>query len=213
MIKILPKNFVIACDMDDVLLVPHTAIELSKYLGIYDHFSVPLIEYKTGKRSFESLLNDWFTIMTPLSSINKQSAILHVSCGISENTYQFAEKSKKLGRFIIVSNNDGDLVKSIAGKLKVEYIAVNKYIFEFCFVTQRKSDAIENQKIIIDAAVTDDQVNEKDFLDLPGKKNNTSCGIVFNRNDVITGPDIPYKIVNTLDEVYNTLAAIKNEFR
>jgi hypothetical protein len=212
MIKIPHKNFVIACDMDDVLIIPHTCIELSEYLGLYDRFFEPLIEYKSGKRSYESLLINWFNIMSPLSSSDKQGAIKHVVNSISEDTFQFVEKSKELGRFIIVSNNDGDLVRSIAEKLNVEYIAVNKYIFEFCFVTQKKSDAIFIRKININASITDDPVNEKDFLDLPGKRNNTSCGIVLRKKDMIHGPEEPYKIVNTLDEVYNVLVAIKDEF-
>ncbi|MDR3626172.1 MAG: hypothetical protein P4L45_05040 [Ignavibacteriaceae bacterium] len=42
--------FTIACDMDDVLMVPHTYIGLSEYLGISDEISVPLKEYKSGKK-------------------------------------------------------------------------------------------------------------------------------------------------------------------
>jgi hypothetical protein len=210
------NNFTIACDMDDVLMAPHTYIEFSKYLGIYELFSVPLIEYKSGKRSFESLLNNWFNIMTQLSTNDRKDAIKHVINTISEKTYRFVKNSKKLGRFIIVSNNDGDLVKSIAEKLNVEYIAVNKYIFEFCLITQRKSEAVIKRKINIDAAITDDPVNEKDFLDLPaGNGSKISCGIILCRNDI--SPDLygiqysQYKIVSTLDEVYEKLVIIKKD--
>jgi hypothetical protein len=205
------NNFTIACDMDDVLMVPHTYVEFSKYLGIYEVFSAPLIEYKSGYRSYESLWNNWFTIMSHISAKYKQEAVKYVASTISEKTYQFVEKSKELGRFIIVSNNDGDMVESIAEKLNVEYIAVNKYIFKYCFITQRKSEAIKNQKINIDTAITDDPVNEKDFLDLPGDKNNIIRGIVLSKAGLQHEQVKKYKIVNTLDEVYEKVVEIKND--
>ena len=216
--KIANNIFTIACDMDDVLMVPHTYIELSKYLGIYEQFSVPLIEYKSGKRSYESLWDNWYNIMAGFSTDDKAAAIRHVAGTISEKTYKFVDKAKKLGRFIIVSNNDGDLVRSIAEKFNVEYIAVNKYIFEFCLITQRKSEAIKQQGIDIDAAITDDPVNEKDFLDLPsGNGSKTSSGIIFCRNDMPTGLyDIrneQYKKVSTLEEAYENLIIIKKGLR
>jgi hypothetical protein len=217
MIKNKIDVFTIACDMDDVLMVPHTYIEFSKCLGIYEEFSIPLIEYKAGARSYKSLWESWFNNLALLSSKDRKAAIKYVAGTISEKTYNFVEKAKKLGRFIMVSNNDGDLVKSIADKLKVEYIAVNKYIFEFRLVTQRKSEAIIEQKININAAITDDPVNEKDFLDLPvvnGSK--TSGGIILRRNDLL--PEVynahagSYKIVNTLEEVYDNLVLIKEDY-
>jgi len=210
--------FTIACDMDDVLMVPHTYIEFSKYLEIYEQFSIPLVEYKNGKRSYKSLWENWYKIINQFTTIEKRAAINHVAEKISANTYRFVENSKKLGRFIIVSNNDGDLVKAIAEKFEVEYIAVNKYIFEYCLDTQKKSEAIKKLNINIDAAITDDPVNEKDFLDLPiaNKGVNISCGIVVHRNDMppesynITAG---YKVVNALDEVLAQLLLIKDEIK
>jgi hypothetical protein len=204
--------------MDDVLMVPHTYVEFSKYLEIYELFSVPLIEYKTGKRTYDSLWYNWFTIMTRFGTNDRQDAIEHIANTVSEKTYRFVENSKKIGRFIIVSNNDGDLVKSIAEKLNVEYIAVNKYIFEFCLITQRKSEAIIKRKINIDAAITDDPVNEKDFLDLPaGNGSKTSSGIILCRDAIsleLSGIKYSqYKIVSTLEEVYEYLIIIKNDLR
>jgi hypothetical protein len=212
------KNiFTIACDMDDVLMVPHTYIEFSKYLEIYEQFSVPLVEYKNGKRSYNSLWENWYKIINQFTTIEKRAAINDVAEKISVNTYRFVENSKKLGRFIIVSNNDGDLVKAIAEKFDVEYIAVNKYIFEYCLDTQKKSEAIKKHNIIIDAAVTDDPVNEKDFLDLPlGNRINRSCGIVIRRNDMPPesyNTAAGYKVVNTLDEVLTELLLIKDELK
>ncbi len=199
-------------------MVPHTYVEFSKYLEIYELFSVPLIEYKTGKRTYDSLWYNWFTIMTRFGTNDRQDAIEHIANTVSEKTYRFVENSKKIGRFIIVSNNDGDLVKSIAEKLNVEYIAVNKYIFEFCLITQRKSEAIIKRKINIDAAITDDPVNEKDFLDLPaGNGSKTSSGIILCRDAIsleLSGIKYSqYKIVSTLEEVYEYLIIIKNDLR
>jgi hypothetical protein len=208
--------FTIACDMDDVLMVPHTYIEFSKYLGIYEQISLPLTEYKSGKRSYKYLWESWHNILAGIKTKDKEEAIIQVAGTISENTYRFVERSKKLGRFIIVSNNDGDLVKAIAGKFDVEYVAVNKYIFKYSLVTQRKSEAIKKQKISIDAAVTDDPVNEKDFLDLPaGNNGKTLCGIVFRRNDMPSdfyhAHNERYKIAGTLDDVYENLVLIKKD--
>jgi hypothetical protein len=209
--KSLNNNFTIACDMDDVLMVPHTYVEFSNFLGINDVFSAPLIQYKAGRRSYESLLNNWFNIMSSISIKDKQEAVKYVVSTISEQTFQFVKKSNELGRFVIVSNNDGDLVESIAGKLNVEYIAVNKYIFKYRFVTQRKSQAIKNQKIKIDTAITDDPVNEKDFLDLPGYKNNIIRGIVLGKVGIQHPKTKKYEIVNTLNEVYEKVFEIKCE--
>ena len=93
--KIRQNIFTIACDMDDVLMVPHTYIEFSKYLGIYEQFSIPLIEYKSGKRSYESLWDNWYNIMTGFSINDRAAAVRHVANTISEKTYQFVEKVKK----------------------------------------------------------------------------------------------------------------------
>lgn len=143
----------------------------------------------------------------------RADAIKYVADSISGKTYEFVEKSKKLGRFIIVSNNDGDLVKAIAEKLKVEYIAVNKYIFEFVLITQSKSEAIKKRGVVINAAVTDDPVNEKDFLDLPRQN---GCGIVFCREGIPAGfyDNLKeyYRIVNSLDETYVRLCEIKDKY-
>jgi hypothetical protein len=207
------NNFTIACDMDDVLMVPHTYIGFSKYLGISDEISIPLKEYKSGKRSYESLWKQWHNIVSMLSPDKRAESVKYVADSISGKTYEFVEKSKKLGRFIIVSNNDGGLVKAIAEKLKVEYIAVNKYIFEFVLITQRKSEAVKKRGVVINAAVTDDPVNEKDFLDLPQQK---GCGIVFCRKGAPDGSydslKEEYRVVNSLDETYERLCEIKDKY-
>ena len=206
------QTFTIACDMDDVLMVPHTYLEFSKYLGIQKEISIPLKEYKAGNRTYDYLWKEWHRIVNGLSANKKTDAIKYVADSITDNTYLFVNNSKKLGRFIIVSNNDGDLVKAIAEKLGVDYIAVNKYIFEFVLATQRKSEAIKNLGILINAAITDDPVNESDFLNLPLNSGN---GIVFRKDGVplefYNSYMIRYKIAGTLDEAYKLLVIIKEE--
>lgn len=216
MSKIKNKNFIIACDMDDVLMVPHTFIRFSEFLGIHDELSAPLGEYKSGRRTYESLWQSWNNSLAGFYFEDKNNAIKHVAAAIPETTYKFVEKSKELGKFIIVSNNDGDLVKEIAGKLAVEFIAVNKYIFEYKLITQKKSEAILKKYSSINAAITDDPVNEMDFLQLPAKnQGGIPSGIVLRKNDLTAAVydklPVNIKTAGTLEEVYENLLLIKQE--
>ena len=206
------RTFTIACDMDDVLMVPHTYLEFSKYLGIQNELSIPLKEYKAGERTYESLWKDWHNILSRRSEYEKAEAVKYVADSIPDKTYEFVENAKTLGRFIIVSNNDGHIVEAVAGKLGADFVAVNKYIFEYSLVTQLKSEAIKKQGLVINAAITDDPVNESDFLNLPLNSGN---GIVFRKDGVplefYNSYMIRYKIAGTLDEVYKLLVIIKKE--
>ena len=161
-----------------------------------------------GKISYESLWKAWHAVVSELSVRNREAAIIHTANTISKSTFEFVEKCKKLGRFIIVSNNDKDLVESIAGRLGVEYFAVNKFIFEFSFNTNRKSEIIKKQNINVDVVVTDDPVNEEDFLSM------TSNGIVFqgkrqseSHTSIIKSKN--YLTADGLDEVYEIITKVK----
>ncbi|MGA7719571.1 MAG: hypothetical protein WCA84_00210 [Ignavibacteriaceae bacterium] len=54
-------------------------------------------------------------------------------------------------------------------------------------------------------------MNEKDFLDLPGYKNNIIRGIVLGKVGIQHPKTKKYEIVNTLNEVYEKVFEIKCE--
>jgi len=203
------KEFVIACDMDDVLLVPHSYVAFSQYLGVFDEFGAALKKYKEKKLTYRKLFKKWNALVEEFAPEEKQRAVDCVVRAIPEETIRFVQRAKRIGQFLIISGNDANLVEAVCHRLKVPFLAANKFIFELRVVSQKKSAVLKRSGIKPDVAISDDPWNEADFFRM------TDYDIIMKRKRFPVNFPMRkgqrYVIVETLDEVYANLLQIKRE--
>jgi phosphoserine phosphatase len=193
----------IAIDMDDIIIRPHSLIIISNYLGKSEKVKESLSKYKKGKISYESNLKNLYEEFSKISSEDKIKVIKKLLEAIPEDSKEFIEKLKRIGDIILISNNDYDLVKMISENLKVKFLAENKYIFDFKYITGKKSEILKDAGIIPDVVITDDPINESDFLDCA-----TKLKIVIPKREYSVEIPEKYTIAKNLNEVYESIVAL-----
>jgi len=91
----------------------------------------------------------------------------------------------------------------ISENLKVKFLAENKYIFDFKYITGKKSEILKDAGIIPDVVITDDPINESDFLDCA-----TKLKIVIPKREYSVEIPEKYTIAKNLNEVYESIVAL-----
>jgi len=193
----------IAIDMDDIIIRPHSLIIISNFLGASERVKETLSKYKKGKISYESNLKNLYKAFSKINNEDKLRVIRKLLESIPEDSKEFIEKLKEIGNVILISNNDYDLVKIISENLKVKFLAENKYIFGFKYATGKKSKILKDAGIIPDVVITDDPINESDFLDCA-----TKLKIVIPKREYNMKIPERYIITSNLDEAYRKIKSL-----
>ncbi|MFH0860007.1 MAG: hypothetical protein V1921_02295 [Candidatus Altiarchaeota archaeon] len=200
---------IVAVDQDDVLMVPGSMGVLQAELNLREGEKKAIMEvlrdYKRGKATTLDVHAARYNILKGYPRDEILEALERMSARIPEESRKFVKKVKNFADVYIVSNSDVSIVEEIAKSLDIDSVAENRFLFELKFVTNRKSEMLIRRGITPDVVITDDPLNESDFLDM-GK-----LGIVMARRDnpVTYSEDIrkKYFFVNSLEEAHDKIVS------